>query len=122
MSTRLLLSRTRTFSRSLCTAALLCALPVADSVAQTLDSDIQNLVSGVEVARIGANIQSLANFGTRHTCSSNSATTTGIGAARNWIQSQFAAIPGLQVRIDPFTVTCSGTRRTRQGRGRAREL
>jgi hypothetical protein len=112
MST-LLITRIREFFQLLPAAALLCTLPIADAVAQTLDSDIQSLVSGVDASRIGANIQTLANFGTRHTCSSTSSATTGIGAARNWIQSQFAAIPGLQVRTDPFNVTCSGARRTR---------
>jgi hypothetical protein len=105
--------RSHKFSLLLRAGVLLCALPVVNAAAQTLDGDIQNLVAGVDVSRVGANIQTLANFGTRNTCSSTSSATSGIGAARDWIQSQFAAIAGLQVRIDPFTVTCSGARRTR---------
>lgn len=69
------------------------------------------MVAQVDSNRIAADIQTLVGFGTRNTCSNNSGTSPGIGAARNWIQSQFAALPGLQVRLDPWTYTgCGGTR------------
>src|SRR5262249_9618764 len=51
-------------------------------------------------------IQTLAGFGTRNSCSDNSGTAPGIGAARAWIQAQFAALPGVQVMIDPFAGPC----------------
>ena len=80
--------------------------------AQTiLDPDIASMVSQVDANRIASNIQTLVGFGTRNTCSSNSGSSPGIGAARNWIQSQFAAMPGMQVVLDPWTYTgCGGTR------------
>lgn len=76
-----------------------------------LDPDIASMVAQVDSNRVASNIQTLVGFGTRNTCSSNSGTSPGIGAARNWIQSQFAAMPGMQVRLDPWTYTgCGGTR------------
>lgn len=76
-----------------------------------LDPDILLMVSQVSDSIVATNIQTLVNFGTRNTCSDNSGASPGIGAARNWIQSQFAALPGVQVRLDPWTYTgCGGTR------------
>jgi acetylornithine deacetylase/succinyl-diaminopimelate desuccinylase-like protein len=77
----------------------------------SLDADIVAMVAQVDANRVASNIQTLVGFGTRNTCSNNSGTSPGIGAARDWIQSQFAAMPGLQVRLDPWTTsTCGGTR------------
>ncbi|MGB7926421.1 MAG: M28 family metallopeptidase [Pyrinomonadaceae bacterium] len=77
----------------------------------SLDADIVAMVAQVDANRVASNIQTLVGFGTRNTCSNNSGTSPGIGAARDWIQSQFAAMPGLQVRLDPWTDTsCGGTR------------
>ncbi len=76
-----------------------------------LDPDIQLMVSQVSDSIVATNIQTLVSFGTRNTCSNNSGTSPGIGAARDWLQSQFAALPGVQVRLDPWTYTgCGGTR------------
>jgi acetylornithine deacetylase/succinyl-diaminopimelate desuccinylase-like protein len=76
-----------------------------------LDPDILNMVAQVDANRVASDIQTLTGFGTRNTCSDNSGASPGIGAARNWIQSQFAALPGVQVRLDPWTYTgCGGTR------------
>lgn len=60
-----------------------------------LDTDILSMVAQVDSNRISADIQTLVGFGNRNTCSDNSGASPGIGAARNWIQSQFAALPGL---------------------------
>jgi hypothetical protein len=77
----------------------------------SLDPDILSMVAQVDANRVATNIQTLVGFGTRNTCSDTSGASPGIGAARNWIQSQFAALPGLQVRLDPWTDTsCGGTR------------
>ncbi|MGB9180242.1 MAG: M28 family peptidase [Pyrinomonadaceae bacterium] len=76
-----------------------------------LDPDIASMVAQVDSSRVASNIQTLVGFGTRNTCSDNSGASPGIGAARNWIQSQFAAMPGVQVVLDPWTYTgCGGTR------------
>jgi Peptidase family M28/Fibronectin type III domain len=77
----------------------------------SLDADIVAMVAQVDSSRVASNIQTLVDFGTRNTCSNNSGASPGIGAARDWIQSQFAAMPGMQVQLDPWTTTtCGGTR------------
>jgi acetylornithine deacetylase/succinyl-diaminopimelate desuccinylase-like protein len=84
---------------------------LSSSPQSLLDPDILSMVAQVDANRVAADIQTLVGFGTRNTCSDNSGASPGIGAARNWIQSQFAALPGLQVRLDPWTYTgCGGTR------------
>ena len=77
-----------------------------------LDSDIVGMLAQIDSNRIAANIQTLANFGTRNTCSDTSGATPGIGAARDWIESQFAVLPGLEVRLDPWTFKGCGSLRT----------
>lgn len=77
-----------------------------------LDSDIVGMLAQIDSNRIAANIQMLANFGTRNTCSDTSGATPGIGAARDWIESQFAVLPGVEVRLDPWTFTGCGSLRT----------
>src|ERR1700732_3466296 len=62
-----------------------------------LDAEILAMVAEVDTDRIPATIQTLVGFQTRNTCSDNSGTAPGIGAARDWIQSQFAAPPGGEV-------------------------
>lgn len=75
-----------------------------------LDPDILSMIAQVDSNRISADIQTLVGFGNRNTCSDNSGASPGIGAARDWIQSQFAALPGLQVRLDPWTYSGCGGR------------
>jgi acetylornithine deacetylase/succinyl-diaminopimelate desuccinylase-like protein len=103
--------------RTALSAAVVCMLAATGTPAQSpppaLDPEIQSIVGAVDVTRIETSIQRLVAFGTRNTCSSTSSTTRGIGAARNWINAQFTAIAGLQVRNDPFTLRCSGATRTR---------
>jgi hypothetical protein len=79
-----------------------------------LDADILAMVAAVDTDRVAANIQTLVGFKTRNTCSDNSGKSPGIGAARDWIQSQFAALPGVEVRLDPWTFTkcADGSSRT----------
>jgi hypothetical protein len=77
------------------------------------DPDILALVAQADLTRIAADLLTLVGFETRNTCSDNSGATPGIGGARDWIQGQFAALPGLEVRLDPWTYTgCGGTSRT----------
>lgn len=77
------------------------------------DPDIPELVAQASLERITADVLALVGFETRNTCSDNSGATPGIGAARDWIQSQFAALPGVEVRLDPWTYTgCGSTSRT----------
>ena len=55
---------------------------------QTPDAEVQSLISQVSVANVNHTIATLANFGTRHTLSTQNSSTRGIGAARNWILSE----------------------------------
>ena len=77
-----------------------------------LDSDILDMVGQVDSNRIATSIQTLVNFGTRNTCSDTTGATPGIGAARDWIQNQFSALPGIHVILDPWTFTGCGNSRT----------
>jgi len=93
---------------------LALGISFAASPAPILDPEIQGIVAAIDSKRIDASIQKLAGFGTRNTCSSNTSTTRGIGVARNWIRDQFAAIPGMKVQLDSFTLNSCGGTVTRQ--------
>ena len=54
--------------------------------------DIYNIASEPSPTRIFNDIQTLVDFGTRHTLSETQSDTQGIGAARRWIFSEFEAI------------------------------
>lgn len=56
------------------------------------DSRLHAIIDGVSADRIEKDINTLANFGTRHTLSDTVSTTRGIGAARRWIKSEFEKI------------------------------
>ena len=56
-------------------------------VPQTPDAELREMLAEVDPARIKNIITTLANFGTRHTLSSQTNKTRGIGAARDWIYS-----------------------------------
>lgn len=70
-----------------------------------LDPDIVAMVADVDASRIATNIQTLVGFKTRNTCSDNSGTAPGIGAARDWIRKELAGLPGVEVRLDRWTST-----------------
>ncbi|KAJ5625065.1 Zn-dependent exopeptidase [Penicillium lagena] len=57
-------------------------------VPQTTDPEILSLISQIDPARIEHTITTLVNFGTRHTASTTTSPTRGIGAARNWLLKQ----------------------------------
>ncbi|MDA8685925.1 M28 family metallopeptidase [Robiginitalea sp.] len=71
---------------------LIVALVIPVLTAAQTDARIYNIISSVSEDRIGNDIATLANFGTRHTLSDTSSTTRGIGAARRWIKSEFEKI------------------------------
>jgi len=54
--------------------------------------DIYNIAVEPSAQRIQADIQTLVNFGTRHTLSETESDTRGIGAARRWIHAEFEKI------------------------------
>lgn len=79
------------------------------------DPQIEKMVQEVSSKNIEANVRKLVSFGTRHTMSDTTSATTGIGAARNWIKSEFekysAASGGrLKVSFDTFIQPADGKR------------
>ncbi len=81
------------------------------------DSNISNMLSEVSPTNLEAVIRKLVSFQTRHTLSDTLSKTTGIGAARTWIKSEFekygASSGGrLQVSFDTFTQPADGRRIT----------
>lgn len=59
------------------------------NVAQEPSEELASILSEVNPANIEATILKLVSFGTRHTLSIQNSTTRGIGAARDWIASEF---------------------------------
>jgi hypothetical protein len=51
--------------------------------------ELKSIMSQIDPARINATIHKLVSFGSRHTLSRQNSTTYGIGAARDWIASEF---------------------------------
>ncbi len=77
-----------------------------------VDSRISAALGQVSAGRIRANIEKLASFGTRATLSAQDADSIaagrGIGAAREWIKSEFERYSKdcggcLEVKTDSFT-------------------
>jgi len=79
------------------------------------DPNISNMVNEVSSANLEQVIKKLVSFHTRHTLSDTISKTTGIGAARTWIKSEFekygvASGGRLQVSYDTFTQPADGRR------------
>ncbi|MGO2075337.1 MAG: peptidase M28, partial [Pseudoalteromonas sp.] len=53
---------------------------------------LHDIAASVSASRIESDIQSLVDFGTRHTLSETKSDTRGIGAARRWIKAEFEKI------------------------------
>ena len=69
----------------------------------TTDAEISTIISQVDSNRILNTATTLQNFGTRQSCSTQLASSGyGVTAARDFLFNQYSAIPGLQVRLDPF--------------------
>ena len=80
---------------------------------------VQRVVGAVSPARLRADVDRLASFGTRHTLSATDDPARGIGAARRWILDQFNDAAGTSgregelvcvARLDPHTVAADGRR------------
>ena len=56
------------------------------------DARIYDIIEAVSANRIITDVETLANFGTRHTLSDTLSKTRGIGAARRWIKKSFTQI------------------------------
>jgi Peptidase family M28 len=79
------------------------------------DPEISTMVGEVSAANLEVLVKRLVSFHTRHTLSDTVSKTTGIGAARTWIKSEFekyAQSSGgrLQVSYDTFLQPADGRR------------
>jgi len=59
---------------------------------QAPDAELREMLSEIDPARIQAIIEKLVSYGTRHTLSQQNSTTRGIGAARDWLLSEFQSL------------------------------
>lgn len=92
---------------------------ISKATAQTTiikkDPVIKNMVEEVSAKNLESSVRKLVSFGTRHTLSDTLSKTTGIGAARNWIKSEFekysvASGGKLKVEFDTFIQPADGRR------------
>ena len=70
------------------------AAQFADTALPARQAEIDAIVREISPARIGAYVDKLASFGTRHTMSETESDTRGIGAARRWIKSELERCGG----------------------------
>jgi Peptidase family M28 len=69
------------------------------------DPDIVSILANLSADRISQSIQTLAGFGTRSSCSPQTAGPQGIVAARDWLKAQFDGIAGLKTSLYPYAQT-----------------
>lgn len=79
------------------------------------DPQITSMLNQVSAVNLESLVRKMVSFHTRHTLSDTLSKTKGVGAARNWIKSEFekyAAESGgrLQVSFDTFTQPADGRR------------
>ena len=79
------------------------------------DPEIRKMISEIKAENLEATIHKLVSFGTRHTLSDTKSKTKGIGAAQQWVKSEFdrfALESGgrLTSKIDYFEVKADGKR------------
>ncbi|MET3112809.1 hypothetical protein AAKU52_000527 [Pedobacter sp. CG_S7] len=79
------------------------------------DPLISGMLAAVSAANLGQSVRKLVSFQTRHTLSDTLSKTTGIGAARSWIKSEFESYNKdnggkLQVSYDSFVQAADGRR------------
>ncbi|MBI4907153.1 MAG: M20/M25/M40 family metallo-hydrolase, partial [Acidobacteria bacterium] len=84
----------------------LVALPVlAQGPPRSVHPLIAKAVASVSTERIEASLRKLESFGTRGNFTDPTHESTGIGAARRWLQSEFQSYsPKLKVRLDTYRV------------------
>ncbi|MEK9613902.1 MAG: M28 family peptidase [Flavobacteriaceae bacterium] len=73
-----------------CTSTLLFLFSLTVGFSQ--QTKIYDIIDSISSSRIESDIQTLVNFGTRHTLSDTLSTKRGIGAARRWIKNEFESI------------------------------
>ena len=63
--------------------------PGVPLTAQLPDAELTSMLSEIDLMRIKAIIEKLASYGTRHTQNSQTDPNCGIGAARDWLLTQY---------------------------------
>ncbi len=74
--------------KTICVVVMFLSLSISAQKVNT-DPEISRYVGQVSKDSLKANIEKLVSFGTRHTMSSTTDPKRGIGAARNWVLSEF---------------------------------
>lgn len=74
------------------TSVMLLTAVSASTGAHADEMRLHEIAKAPSAQRIGADIATLAGFGTRHTLSETESDTRGIGAARRWIKAEFDRI------------------------------
>ncbi|MTH16799.1 M28 family metallopeptidase [Flavobacterium sp. LC2016-01] len=79
------------------------------------DPEIKKMISEIKAENLEVTINKLVSFGTRHTLSDPKNKTKGIGAAQQWVKSEFDKFAlesngRLTSEIDYFTVKADGKR------------
>ncbi len=91
----------------------------SQTVAVQQDPAIKEMVEEISAQNLEAIVRKLVSFETRHSFSTTRHKTRGIGAARNWVQSEFekyaqASGGRLKVEQDPYIVEPDGRRISRR--------
>lgn len=79
------------------------------------DPEIKKMITEIKAENLEATVRKLVSFGTRHTLSDTKSKTRGIGAAQQWVKSEFDKYAlesngRLTAAIDYFTVKADGKR------------
>jgi Peptidase family M28/Fibronectin type III domain len=83
-------------------ALALVLMGLAPSSSVTTDPEISAILPTISSSNIFNTVTTLQNFRTRQSCSDQPEPGHGVTAARDFLFRQYSAIPGLQVRLDPF--------------------
>ncbi len=95
----------------------LVSVLTASTLAQSgaIDSRVASLVAAVSEERLQQVVQRLQSFETRHSLSSTTSATRGIGAARSWMLDEMTrASSRLQVAFDTYRIPPQGARIPRE--------
>lgn len=80
------------FLRSSLLTGLCTLLTIGFAQAQITPDELNNIAVAPSPENLESDIQTLVDFGTRHTLSDTTSDTRGIGAARRWIKAEFEQI------------------------------
>jgi Zn-dependent M28 family amino/carboxypeptidase len=95
--------------------AFLFFAQIAVAQITTEDPEIKQMISEIKTESLENNVKKLVSFGTRHTLSDTKSKTRGIGAAQQWVKSEFEKYAlesngRLTATIDYFTIKADGKR------------